>query len=367
MEVYSPGLELLGILETCSSVSWESRAFSAGSFTLAAPVTGQTRALLVPDNIIWFDEHAAGIIEYIEQEEREEGPSITVKGRELSGILDRRILWGQYALHGSVPDIMRQLVADCCITPTRGDAETRKVPGLVLEEQSGTGTAIHMQTTGGTLLEALKSLGTAYDVAFGVRFDPAVPQMVFWARSGVDRSIHQSAVEPVFYSTELDDVLSSEYTYNSADYRNVALVLGEGEGGQRAAVTVDESVLSGLARRELYVDARDLQSDADPDNSLTPEEYTDLLSSRGREKIAENSLVRSFSADIRTVSPTYIYGTDFQLGDTITVTDERLGVSADAIVEAVEQSVGENGHELTLTLGYGQPTLHDILRRKAGK
>lgn len=124
---------------------------------------------------------------------------------------------------------------------------------------------------------------------------------------------------------------------------------------------------TGLSRRELYIDARDLQSDSAPDNPLTPEEYTALLENRGREKLAENQLVKSFSAVIRTIYPTYTLGEDFQLGDTITVTDDRLGVTVDAVVQAVERSVSADGESMTLTLGYGQPTISDILKRKAGK
>ena len=48
-------------------------------------------------------------------------------------------------------------------------------------------------------------------MAFGVRFNPEVPRMEFWARYGVDRSTGQTVNEPVFYSTELDDVLTSDY------------------------------------------------------------------------------------------------------------------------------------------------------------
>lgn len=119
-------------------------------------------------------------------------------------------------------------------------------------------------------------------------------------------------------------------------------------------------------RREIYIDARDLQSDSDPDNPLTPEEYTALLENRGREKLAENQLVKSFSAVIRTIDPTYALGEDFQLGDTITVIDERMGVTADAVVQGVERAVGEDGESMILTLGYSQPTIYDVLR-KAGK
>ena len=127
------------------------------------------------------------------------------------------------------------------------------------------------------------------------------------------------------------------------------------------------STPTGLSRRELFIDARDLQSDADPDKPLTEEEYAALLAARGQQKLAENQLVRSFAAEVRTYDPTYPYGEDFQLGDTITVTDERLGIIVDAVVHGVARSVGAAGESLTLTLGYGQPTIYDKLGRKEDK
>lgn len=124
---------------------------------------------------------------------------------------------------------------------------------------------------------------------------------------------------------------------------------------------------TGFSRRELFVDARDLQSDADPENPLTPEEYAALLSNRGKQKLAENQLVRSFLAEVRTYDPTYPYGGDFQLGDTITVADERLGITVDTVVQGIERSVSSQGETLTITFGYGQPTIFDTLKRKAEK
>ena len=106
---------------------------------------------------------------------------------------------------------------------------------------------------------------------------------------------------------------------------------------------------------------------SDPDNPLSAGEYAALLTTRGAERLAENQLVRSFSAVVRTIDPTYEYGRDFFLGDTITVTDERLGVTVDAVVQGAQRAVSSGGESLTLTLGYSAPTLHDILKRKAGK
>lgn len=263
MEVYTPSLELLGLLEVQNSVIWESKAFGAGSFSVTSLLTKDTRPLLAAENILWIAGDDAGVIEYINQE-AEESTNITVKGCNLTGLLARRILWGRYDLTGTPPQIMHYLVNDCAVNPTRGDTAARKIPGLVLLDPPTGGTSIRVQCTGGTLLETLEELGSTYGVAFGIRFNPAVPQMEFWTRWGVNRSIRQDVNDPVFYSTELDDVLSSKYTYNSGDYRNVALIAGEGEGNDRVMVTVE-------GENETYV------PDV-PTPEPTPEKYTITLS-----------------------------------------------------------------------------------------
>lgn len=242
MEVYTPMLELVGLLEVHRSVIWEDKAFTAGSFSTDCLITPESKTLLVPDNVIWIEGATAGTIEYFHENSDQTGAYLTVKGPNLTGILQTRILWGRYDLTGTPPEIMCALVNDCCVNPTRGDAEVRKIPGLVLLDPPAGGDIIHMQRTGGYLLTALEELGAAYGVAFGVRFNPAVPQMEFWTRWGQDRTVGQAVNDPVFYSRELDDVLSSEYSYNAQDYRNVVLVAGEGEGNDRVMVVVENDV-----------------------------------------------------------------------------------------------------------------------------
>lgn len=263
MEVYTPGLELIGLLEIQNSVIWETKAFGAGSFSVSSILTKETRPLLSAENIIWIAGDDAGVIEYINQE-AEESTSITVKGCNLAGLLARRILWGRYDLSGTPPQIMHYLVNECAVNPTRGDVQARKIPGLVLLDPPTGGASIRIQRTGGELLETLEELGETYGVAFGIRFNPSVPQMEFWTRWGVNRSIRQNVNDPVFYSTELDDVLSSQYTYNSGDYRNVALIAGEGEGNDRVMVTVE-------GEDETYI------PDV-PTPEPTPDKYTVTLS-----------------------------------------------------------------------------------------
>lgn len=123
----------------------------------------------------------------------------------------------------------------------------------------------------------------------------------------------------------------------------------------------------GFSRRELFVDARDIQAKDEYGQYLTQEEYEQLVLTRGEEKLNECQVVQSFDATIRTQKPTYKYGTDFQLGDIITVTDERLGITCDAVVEGRRCIITKDEENVSFIFGYGQPTLTEILRRKAGR
>lgn len=125
---------------------------------------------------------------------------------------------------------------------------------------------------------------------------------------------------------------------------------------------------TGLSRRELWVDARDLQSGEEgSEDQLTPEEYAAALTTRGREKLAEKQLVQSFSAGVRMEGAAFAYGQDYHLGDTITVTDRQLGVTVEAVVTGAEYADTADGQSMNLTLGYSQPTLPQIIARKEDK
>lgn len=124
------------------------------------------------------------------------------------------------------------------------------------------------------------------------------------------------------------------------------------------------AVPSGMARRELFIDARDLQTESDG-KTLTISEYRELMRTRGVEKLADCPLAQSFESVVRTYNPTYEYGADYYNGDTITVIDERLGLTVNAVVESAQRSVSCEGESLTLTFGYSTPTLYEKLRRKA--
>ena len=124
---------------------------------------------------------------------------------------------------------------------------------------------------------------------------------------------------------------------------------------------------SGFNRKELFIDARDIQTSKEDGSTISRSEYAQLLQTRGEEKLDEHQVVQSFDTTIKSQGATFEYGRDFYLGDIITITDELLGVTCDAVVEGRRCIVTKDEENVSFIFGYGQPTITDILRRKAGK
>lgn len=156
---------------------------------------------------------------------------------------------------------------------------------------------------------------------------------------------------PVIFSEEYNNLISSSYVESSREFKNVALVAGEDSGSNRKTreVYYDDSLASaGLERRELYVDARDIQSEYYDTNTgqqiiLTDAEYANALSERGKQKLADLSQESSFEAEVDT-SALWKIKTDYDLGDIVQI-DTSYGVRNPARVTEIvySEESGERG------------------------
>lgn len=89
---------------------------------------------------------------------------------------------------------------------------------------------------------------------------------------------------------------------------------------------------------------------------MTDEEYIQSLIDRGNEKLADCPNVEQFEATIRTIGSQYEYLKDYNIGDVVTVQDDRLGISIDVRIIKVEQSFSDD-YDLLITFGYDMPKL----------
>ena len=171
---------------------------------------------------------------------------------------------------------------------------------------------------------------------------------VFKLYSGVDRSYGQSVNPYVVFSPNFENIIESNYIESKMALKNVALIGGEGEGTARKYTSVGTA--SGLDRRELFIDARDVRSEDDNGNSIPEAVYLEQLRQRGREKLAENVDVVAFEGEAD-VSTMFTYGVDFFMGDIVQIANEYGHETKSRIVELIS-SESEEGVSTYPTFEY---------------
>lgn len=366
-EVNDTTFDSIGEVNQYESLIWPDKFNGFGTFELWAPITDENSQYFKKGNILWCGGDNAAVVEIVKSEIDEIGTkTYNVKGRTLEMLLTTRIIWGTYnAVNKDASTAMYEIVNQNCVNPSNAN---RKIPYLKLAEDLKFGGKITYQKTGGEVYDSLSTIASTYDLGFSVLFKPKTKELIFEVVEGVDRTVEQSTNDPVEFSTELEDLLSSSYYTNDQDVKNVAFVQGEGSGSSRKSVTSGEADSKGFGRRELYVDARDLQSTSVDENgeeqNLSPTEYTQVLTQRGDDKLSECKTTETFEAQIRVFGDVqYEFGVDYKKGDKVTVCDEQLNVVVSARITEVQEEFDDE-YALVLTFGYSYPTIMQKVKQQ---
>ena len=330
----------LGLLDQFDSFIWTDRYNEAGDFEIYTAVTTDLLNLLQADRYLWWSESEhTMIIEQITVDTDEDlGNMLTVTGRSLESILDRRIIWNQTDLKDTLPNCVKKLLNENAISPTD---ENRKIPGLIFVEPTDerlTSINIEGQITGDNLYDTIVLFCQTYNVGFKVILDDS-NQFVFSMYVGDDRSYSQDILPYVVFSPDFENVINSNYFENKATLKNVALVGGEGEGIDQKKVEVGSGI--GLERREIWIEAQDISKINETGGEISDEDYTAKLKQRGEEKLAENKITKAFEGDLD-ANQTFVYKKDFFLGDIVQIVND-YGIEARSRVSEMVYSEDSEG------------------------
>lgn len=338
--ILNKNLEWIGIVDQYKSAIWTPRYWNAGDFEIYAEATRENLSILQKDYYVARpDDDMVCIIQQINIVTDEEGGKyLIVTGESLQSLLKRRIIWQQTTLRGTVEKCIRKLIDENVINPS---VSARKIPNFFMGQEKGFTEMVEMQVTGDNLFDVVSSLCQSYGYGFRITFDET-RQFIFDLYKGENRSYSQDGNPYVVFSPDFDNVKSVDYISDKTEYKNVALVAGEGEGTYRKTTTVGTA--SGLDRYELYVDARDISTN-DEEISLT--DYNKLLEERGEENLAETAMKESFEGEVE-ASVNYTYKTDYFLGDIIQIENE-FGIKASPRIVEIIECMDENGYSMTPT------------------
>lgn len=371
VEVRNAERELVGIIDNASSVIWRPTYYGAGYVEVYAPASAMNVELLKVGNYITRpDDPNVGIVERVQVNYNEiDGRMILAVGRFAKAILDRRLIYqisgtsvSPTIMSGNVENAARSLVTKNAIN-CPFDAN-RNIDGLELGEFSGstevivndTGDDSEKQATYKGLLEYTDGLLEEYGLGAYVKLSPT-RQLQYTVFKGVDRSVdNDDGNEPVIFSQEFDNLLSSEYLYSTELYKNAALIGGEGEGLTRFCVVLN-STAKGMARREVFIDAstssRTYKDDSGEEQMLTESQYRSQLVTLGSQGLAAYQHIETFIGviDITQSMVQYGYGKGIYLGDIATIQDNDIGLYVNARLLTVTEVQDSSGYNVQVEFG----------------
>lgn len=282
----------------------------------------------------------------------EKKTTLEVYCKSLSSMLGWRQIDVQQTYRGNVEQVIRSFVNANAVTPTNIN---RKIDNLILGNLSGITETTEESYVNKELDESLWEICVKFDIAFEIFADITNKMFEFVVWKGTDRSTNQTIRDAVIFSKEFDNVLSQNYTDDKSDYRNTVIIVGEGDGVARTYLVVGNEN-KGRKRREMFVDARDLQSSESDQTKMSQTAYEALLIERAKNKQAEYERVQSFETDI-VYDSQFTFGSDYFMGDLITIRNDEISVALHTRIVTAKEKYSKKGYELSTEFGSNVPTL----------
>ena len=341
MEVYVlvNDLEIIDMIDSYESIIWTVQYFSQNDFQLIVPATPYYLKLLQKDRLLCRETDRMEdtwknvmVIENVNiSTDWETGDKLTVSGKGLKSIVGRRIVWKQTNLTGNVERGIRQVITENIVDP---DDSMRKIEGFQLAEAEGIADTFNVQLLGENIAEWLESTCQTYGIGWDVYIENK--KYIFKIYKGTDRSYNQTDVLPVVFSDEFDNLLSSSYSYEKAEYRNTALIGGEGEGINKRTTTIGDT--AGMKRYETYIDGSSVSSNG---KIITEEEYYKMLQNYGKEQLSTVAFTEKFEGNVDPAG-NYVLNKDYFLGDIVQAIN-AYGIRATPRIIEIIESEDENG------------------------
>lgn len=161
-------------------------------------------------------------------------------------------------------------------------------------------------------------------------------------RSEVTIELYKKEANPnLVLSEKFGNLFVNSISISTENYKNYAIVLGEGEEENRKSVVVD--LTNGEQRRDIIIDARDIVSEV----GETEESYLSRLYARGIEKLLERQTI--FFCDF---TPHFgDFGKRYDLGDVVTVFLSDYNIKLQSRILRFTQIVQENQTETNVEVG----------------
>lgn len=326
-------------------LQWNRKFYEIGDFSVMIAANEYNPAA----KFVWLKGRPEiGLIQKVEYSESNEGSFVQLSGFFGEKLLDEKIVFPTYSGQNQLIENLFSSVWNQYIQGT--DLQSEYHLERLANSLSSTD-RISKTATGDSvasmLIEALKPL----QIALQASFDNINEKIVFSLKAGNDLTQDNTQGNNfVVFSEYFGNLQGATYIEDNSNYKNYAVVQGEGEGSARATVYVDLS--NGATKRVLYVDARDLRQE----EGITSAQYQAQLRQRGLEKLSETVDITNLETDI-IANAGFTYVVDYDLGDKVDISVNQIEKSYKSQIIEASEVINGSGHEVTLTFGDHVPTV----------
>ncbi|MGG7077387.1 Gp37-like protein [Clostridium sardiniense] len=311
----------LGIIEDYSSFYFIRNYYQAKEFQLVCSL--KYKDILRDGNILFITPNKPLIVETpIINESKKQ---ITVKGRDLKSILERRITVppiGQIhdSFKGNAEDVIKHYVETNAVNPID---KKRKINELVIAPSKHRGKVVSWQSRYKYLNYEINNIGSSTGLGWRVTLDLKNKKFIFDVIEGIDLTTSKSKV---IFSDDFNNITDVVKTNDSKNYKTMGYVAGQGEGANREVEEVYRNNEIGLNRRELFIDARDIE-----------EGEKEKLADRAKAKLNSFDYINSTESTV--VNTNFIYEKDWDLGDIVIrkMDDDSENLRVTEITEVYEK------------------------------
>lgn len=360
--IFDKYLQTMGVIQVFNTLLWYRRYYSPGMFELHVPA--EYFDLINNGKYLYRNDRTElGIIREVAFMRGEKGEKTAYcKGYFAEHLLNNNIIYPTFNRTGTLEALAHSVIDQYIINPAVTD---RRIPHILLGSLQGGGDSITLQNTGDNVGDRLYDTLKTQEMSQRLVFNYLENTLTYEVWKGLDRRDSQDINSWAIFSDRFRNIKNAQYNRDESDYKNFAYVAGEGEGANRIVVEIDLRQSSGEERRELWVDARDLQQHSDTVN-YSDAQYRDMLFQRGLEKLADYVAIEKVDSDIDPAA-NLIYGTDFDLGDLCTYQYNDVNIECSKRITEIQEVLEGSKRALSVIFGNDSATDFKKIIRKETK
>lgn len=373
-------LRPIDVVDEYISFIWTERYAEKGDFELVALSTSANKRRFVLDTMISIPDskRIMRIAKVEEKDDEDNGVVLTVKGFDLSFMLEQRViavkLSGKFMpvtyFAGYTPiQLMNLMVRLMCIPASGQQISPGDVIPFLNDYVATPGSLypasnIPQPAPGGIVWEqkiaklytAITDLCKAYDLGYRLYKDPNSSKLYFEGYNGIDRTSNQTTFPPVIFSSDMNNLHNTTEYYENEKQYNVVVAIYEyknpDEGGLPEVLTIHEIVSDpqlvfssgGFDQKTKFISITQLPGEVEFEDAPA---YLIQLATEELNRCKPSYL---YDGEIDQNSD-FVYERDYNLGDIVEVRGNDGGAALMRVVEQIIKydSNGKSSYPSLLT------------------